>query len=66
MEEEQDLHINVLEMKTVQVALDVLQRQIMGESVVVMSYNATVVAHTKRHGGSVSQVKCSLAKNVLN
>ena len=44
MEEEQDLHINMLKIKAVQLALDAFQHRIMGESVVLMSNIAAVVS----------------------
>ena len=42
--EELDLHVNILEMKAFQLALNLFRDWIMGGSVVLMSDNATVVA----------------------
>ena len=48
MKEKQDLYINILEMKSVQLALDVFQHWIIGESVVLLSNNAIVVAYIRK------------------
>ena len=62
--EELDLHI-ILEMKAVQLALTTFRDQIMGEFMVLMSDNATVVACLKKHGGIVSWVVCNLMPEML-
>ena len=63
--EEINLHINILEMKVIQLALTAFRDQIMGESVDLMSDNATVVAYMKKQGGTVFQILCDLAQEIL-
>ena len=50
-QEEMSLHINILEMKAVQLALNAILDQLVGESVVLMSGNATVMAYPWKPGG---------------
>ena len=47
MEEEEIRHIGVLEITSVQLALNAFHLRIMGESVVLMNDNATVVVYVK-------------------
>ena len=63
-EEELNLHVNILEMKAVQLALNVFRDWIMGESVVLMSNSATMMAYIKKLG-TVSRVMCNLAQEIL-
>ena len=48
-------------MKVVQLTLNVFLSTIMGESVVLMSENATIVSYLTKQEGTVSRVMCSLA-----
>ena len=57
-QEECSLHINVLEMKAVNLALAAFLPQLSGQSV-LMSDNTTVVAYLQHHGGMVSHVLLS-------
>ena len=50
-----ELHINVLKMKAVQLALNTFLTRIKGESVLLMSDNAMMVANLKKQGGTVSR-----------
>ena len=62
-QEEKELHINILEMKVVVLALNTLNSAT-GESVVLISDNATV-AYLKKRGGTVSKMLCDLAQEVI-
>ena len=53
--QEKELHIIVLEMKSVQLALIAFLHSITGENLVLMSDSAAVVAHLKKQGGMVSR-----------
>ena len=53
---------NVLEMMAVILALNTFLYQVSGESVVLMSHNATVVAYLRKQGGTVSRAMCDLAR----
>ena len=46
--QDRELHINTLEMKVVLLALNTFLPRILGESVVLMSNNATVVAYLEK------------------
>ena len=46
--EEKELYINIIEMKMVQVTLNSFLPRILGESIVFMSDNTTVVAYQKK------------------
>ena len=59
------LHFNILEMKAVQLALATFRDWIKGESMVLISDNATVVAYIKNQGSTVSRVACALTKKFL-
>ena len=50
------MHISVLEMKAVLLVLTAFLDRLTGESVVLMSDNATAVAHLRKQGGTVSKV----------
>ena len=67
-QEEFDLHVNILEMKVVRQALNTFRKWIMGESVVMMRDSVTVVAYTKKQGGTVCAIwyrRFSLEQNSL-
>ena len=53
--EESVMHINMLEMKAVSLALATFLPQLSGQSVVLMSDNASVVAYLQHQGGMVSR-----------
>ena len=54
--EEEQLHINVLEMKAVHLAPDAFLDLVVGESVVLMSDDTAVAAYLKKRGHSVNGV----------
>ena len=54
--DECSVHIDMLEMKAIVLALAVLLPQLSGQSVVLMSDNALVVAYLRNQGGTVSHV----------
>ena len=58
--EERQLHINILWMKVVILALKAFLNRLSGESIILMSDNAIVVAYLKKQGGTVSKVLCDL------
>ena len=62
-QEEKELHINILEVKTVVLALNAFLGNISGESVVLVSNNTTVVTYLKNQGGTMSKVLCNLAQD---
>ena len=59
------LHINILEMKTVILSLVAFLPQLLGQSVVLMSDNVTVVAYLQSEGGTVSRVLCHMALDIV-
>ena len=59
------LHINILEMKTVILSLVAFLPQLLGQSVVPMSDNVTVVAYLQSEGGTVSRVLCHMALDIV-
>ena len=63
-QEESSLHI-VLEMKAIVVALAAFLPQLLGQSVVLMSDNATVVTYLRNQGSIVSCVLCRMAAKVV-
>ena len=52
--EERELHINFLEMKVVQLAVDAFRDRVIGKDVVLMSDTTIVVAYLRKLGGTVS------------
>ena len=61
----ESLHISMLEMRAVVLALATFLRQLSGQSVVLMSDNATVAAYLRSGGGTVSRVLCRMAAGVV-
>ena len=64
-ETEQNLHINLLEMRAVLLALQAFQERLMGHRVALMSDNTTVVSYINKQGGTVSSSLCLLVRQVL-
>ena len=65
-QEESSLHISLLEMKAVVLALAPFLPQLLGQSVILMSDNATVVAYLRNQGsGTISRVLCRIAAVVV-
>ena len=64
-EEEQMLHINLLEMKAVWLRLQSFQRIVTGHRVTVMCDNSTVVAYVSKQGGTHSRSMCELTSRLL-
>ena len=64
-EADQDLHINILELRAVWFALQSFQERLMGHRVALMSDNTTVVAYINKQGGTVSSSLWLLTKQVL-
>ena len=64
-DEEPQEHINVLEMPAVELALASFLPQLVGESVVLMSYNMSVVAYLQHQGGTVSRCLCQMASAII-
>ena len=62
---EQQLHINVLELKAVILALKHFSDQCTKKQVLVASDNTTVVAHTNKQGGTHSSELCALMWHLL-
>ena len=60
-EEEFQEHINILEMKTVELALASFLPQLAGQNVILMSDNASVVPYIQHQGGTVSRRLCLMA-----
>ena len=63
-EEDSQDHINVLEMRTVELALAAFLPQLAGQCVVLMSNNVSVVAYLRHQGGTVSRRLCLMASIV--
>ena len=59
-----ELHISVLEWKTVQLALNDFKDMVIGKDLVLMSNSVTVVAYLKKHGGTVPLDMFRLAKDI--
>ena len=64
-EEEQMLHINLLEMKAVWLGLQSFQKIVTGHRVTVMCDNSTVVAYVSKQGGTHSRSMCELTSRLL-
>ena len=62
---EKALHINIPEIKAVQLALNAFLTRVLGELVILMNDNATVVACLKKQGSIVSRVMYSLAQKIV-
>ena len=54
----------MLEMKAAALALAVFLPQLSGQSVVLLSGNASVVAHLRHQGGTVSWALCLMAPKI--
>ena len=54
-----------LEMKAIVLALAAFLPQLLGQCLVVMSDNATVVTYLRNQGGTVSRVVCHMAAEVV-
>ena len=65
LEEEQMLHINLLEMKAVWLGLQSFQKIVTGHRVTVMCDNSTVVAYVSKQGGTHSRSMCELTSRLL-
>ena len=63
--EEKERYIIILEMKTVQLALNAFFPRILGESVILINDNVTVVAHLKKQEGTVPRVMCCLTQEII-
>lgn len=59
------LHINILEMKAVQIALIKFRQLITNQCVLIKSDNSTVVSYINRQGGTKSQNLCQLSIEIL-
>ena len=64
-EDDQHLHINLLELRAVFLALQAFQNRLMGHRVALMSDNTTVVAYINKQGGTVSSSLYLLVRQVL-
>jgi len=65
-EEERSLHINVLEVKTVLLAVSAFLPQLRDQEICLATYNSTVVAYINNQGGGTqSQTLCSLSRELL-
>ena len=62
---EKRLHINVLELKTVSLALRGLKDQCQSQTVLVAMDNSTVVAYINKQGGTHSAEMCSLLWKIM-
>ena len=62
---ESSLHINLLDVKTLFLALQSFQEMVTGHHVTAMCDNSTVVAYINRQGGTVSDSLCSLTRQLL-
>ena len=52
-QDEQNLHMNLLELRAVLLALQTFQDRLMGHRVALMSDNTTVVSYINKQGGTV-------------
>ena len=57
-------HISVLEMQAVELVLASFLPQLVGQSVVLMSKNASVVVYLRHQGGTVSRRLCQMASAI--
>ena len=64
-QEENSLHVNMMEMKALSLALAAFLPQLSGQSVVPMSNNAMDVAYLWHQGGTVCRVLCHMAAEVV-
>ena len=63
--EEMNLHINILEMKALQLTVNAFKHRAIRENLVLVSDNITVVAHVKKQGGTLSLDICKLTHEVM-
>ena len=59
------LHINVLELKAVSVALQRFKDQCQNQTVLVVTYNSTVVAYINKQGGTHLAEMCALLWKIM-
>ena len=64
-DQEQLLHINLLEMKALFLGLQAFREDVIGHHVTAMCDNSTVVAYINKQGGTVSQALCLLGSRLL-
>ena len=62
---EKRLHINVLELKAVSLALRNFKDQCQNQTVLVATYNSTVVAYINKEGGTHSAEMCALLWKIM-
>ena len=55
----------MLEMKAVQLVLNAFPDRLTEESVVLRSYNSTIMVYLKKQGGTVSKAMCDLAQEIM-
>ena len=63
---EEGIHINFLEMRVVQLVLSTFLPKIIGELVMLMSNNGTMVVYLKKQEGTVSRVICGLVQEIVD
>ena len=63
--EEKELHISVLEMKTVWLALNTFLTRIAGDSFLLMNGSVTVMSYLNIQGDTISRDMCSLAQEIV-
>ena len=64
-DQEELLHINLLEMKALFLGLQAFQEDVSGRHVTAMCDNSTVVAYVNKQGGTVSRALCLLTNRLL-
>ena len=65
MEDGHNFHIIILEMEAVQPALAIFRDRIIGEPMILMSDNITVVAYIKKNKATMSHIMCDIAQEIL-
>ena len=61
MSKERELHINVIEMKAVELASNACYHVIIGKALILLSNSTTLMADLRKQGGMVSLDMCGLA-----
>jgi len=64
-QEERSVHINVLEMKSVLLAVSAFLPQLRDQEICLSTDNSTVVAYINNQGGTKSQTLCYLSRELL-
>ena len=63
--EEEKLHINILEIKAIQMTLETFKERLIGEDLFFMNDNASVIAYSKKKGVALSMDMCRMTQGII-